>query len=200
LNEDSKKPKFKQINDQRFKEIELENLDDKVNEDNRFKQYELDNIDVEELDNKSLDKNNFNRFKKMRDDENMDEEEVNEIKLCGDRCRRIPGNIRAKFIETMFADYVRLQTTVSATWNVLSKYNKQGYIGKLECIEVEKDISLVEAEIIKVENQISKITVDINKCRAEEYEMKIRRTMWLYWIYKIENFAERERVMLFRKK
>jgi len=131
---------------------------------------DLDNIDVEILDNNKL-TNNMNRFKKMRDDDNNNVEDIdeeNEIKLCGERCRKIPGNIRAKFIETMFADYIRLQTTVSATWNVLSKYNRMGYIGKLECIEVEKDISIVETEIIKVENQIAKITGEINKCRAEE--------------------------------
>lgn len=86
------------------------------------------------------------------------------------------------------------------TWNVLNKYNKRGFIGKLECIEVEKEISRVESEINEVNGKISTITAEINSCTSMHYEEKIRKEMWLYWIYKIENFVERERVMQFRKK
>lgn len=46
--------------------------------------------------------------------------------LCGPKCRQIPEDIRATFIKTMFADYVRIQTAVALTWNVMSKYNKIG--------------------------------------------------------------------------
>lgn len=176
-NTSSTEYRFKNINT----DIELDNIDiDNTLPANRFKNVnkdiELDNIEVENKDIVQL------RFKKNDEDDeknSMDDEEENEIKLCGERCRKVPGNIRAKFIDTMFADYIRLQTTVSATWNVLSKYNKQGYLGKLECIEVEKNIAEVEAEIITVGAKISKMTADINACRAEEYEEKIRRAMWL---------------------
>lgn len=53
-------------------------------------------------------------------DEEKDEEE-NEIKLCGAKCRKIPENLRANFIHVLFDDYIRMQTTVALTWSTLNK-------------------------------------------------------------------------------
>lgn len=58
----------------------------------------------------------------------------------------------------------------------------------------------METEINEVDAKIGTITGKINQCQAQRYEEKTRKEMWLYWIYKIENFVQRERVMGFRKK
>lgn len=47
------------------------------------------------------------RLKKKDDDTVSDEdaeEEENELKICGAKCRKIPENIKAKFIRKMFDD------------------------------------------------------------------------------------------------
>jgi len=54
-------------------------------------------------------------------------------------------------------------------------------------VEVEKEIGRVETEINEVNEKIGKIVSAINQCTAQKYEDKIRKEMWLYWIYKVEN-------------
>lgn len=109
--------------------------------------------------------------KTKKEDDTSDEaleEENAELKLCGTKCRVIPASIRTTFIHTMFDDYVRLQSGVAMTWNVLNKYNKLGYKGKLSCIEVEKEIGTVETEINEVNEKVAKITSQINQCTSQK--------------------------------
>lgn len=141
----------------------------KLNKNNNNKN-KIKNIKLSEV-NHNNNKYHFNKYirnKSRKMDEAEEEEENQEIKLCGAKCRHIPEDIKAKFVGTMFADYVRIQTAVALTWNLMSKYNEYGYKGKLVCIDVTKSLAIVESEINQVNNKIGKILSDIKKLTLEK--------------------------------